>query len=280
MAQLFMIYIYILFFLILEINNECDKSTPIYKNNECLNVYCTEDEFKNGDCIINNSIIKTQWLNKLIFLGYGETYIGSCTSVKMPNNDIFLIFFDSDQDYIYIYGLKSSGEVYFKENEENLKIIQSNGQEIYIVNSVGLIINNKQYILLCKFSSNFQCELIDYENNMVYFEDIYKFFGYENYYDFSVSSQYFTIINLNEKSTFLLTYLERNSIDLSIINLQTEDFSSYNIIENENRALTLSNNQYHEIKCFITNNKMIECVIFLDGSLIVEIYDESLEYKS
>ena len=279
-----MIYIYILFLLIVEINNECDKSIPIYKNGECSNVYCTEDEFKNGDCIINNSIIKTQWLNKLIFLGNNEIFrideFQLYTSIEMPNNDLFLLFSNAYQDYIYIYGLKSSGEEYFKDNDENLKIIQSNGEEMYYVNNVGLIINNKQYILLCRFYSSSQCEIIDYENNIIYYEDIYKFLKYDDPEDLRVGSEFFTIINLNQKSTFLLTYLESNSIDLSIINLQTEDLSSYDIIKNKKRDITLSDNQYYDIRCFITKEKMIECVIAQADKLVVEIYDESLDYKN
>ena len=209
-----MIYIYILFLLTVEINNEeCHKSIPIYKNGECSNDYCTEDEFKNGDCIINNSIIKTQWLNKLIFLGNTGIQIKMYTSVEMPNNDIFFIFSNYNQDYIYIYGLKSSGEVYFKDNEENLKIIQSNNQRMDAPNSVGIIINNKPFILLCKFSYNNKCELIDYENNIIYYEDLYKFLEYENDGDFDERSECFTIINLNQKSKFLLSYLESDFID-------------------------------------------------------------------
>ena len=275
-----MIYIYILFLLIVEINNECDKSIPIYKNDECLNVYCTEDEFKNGDCIINNSIIKTQWLNKLIFLGNNGIQIKMYTSVEMPNNDIFFIFSNYNQDYIYIYGLKSSGEVYFKDNEENLKIIQSNGELMYVSNSVGIIINNKPYILLCKFDYNNKCELIDYENNIINYEVLYKFLEYENDDDFDEYSEYFTIINLNQKSKFLLSYLESYFIDLSIINLQTEDLSSYDIIKNTKRGITTSSEQYYDIRCFITKEKIIECVIAQADKLVVEIYDESLDYKN
>ena len=76
MAKLFFIFIYILIFLIPEINNQdvCSKETPIYKSGSCQSIYCDENEFQNGACIIGNSIINTQWLNKLIFFG-GEAAI-------------------------------------------------------------------------------------------------------------------------------------------------------------------------------------------------------------
>ena len=63
-----MIFIYTLLFLIPKINNqECPENTPIQTSGSCQSIYCNEDEFQNGDCIINNSIIKTQWLNKFFF---------------------------------------------------------------------------------------------------------------------------------------------------------------------------------------------------------------------
>ena len=44
----------------------CDRNYPIFKNEQCLSIYCTESEFKNGICSIENDIIKTQWLNNFI----------------------------------------------------------------------------------------------------------------------------------------------------------------------------------------------------------------------
>ena len=31
--------------------------------------YCSEDDFKNNICSINNTIVKTQWLNNIIWIG-------------------------------------------------------------------------------------------------------------------------------------------------------------------------------------------------------------------
>ena len=61
--------IFILLYFLLLINpikNECDKTTPILKDGFCLLKYCTEEEYKNEICKIDNKIIKTQWLNNII----------------------------------------------------------------------------------------------------------------------------------------------------------------------------------------------------------------------
>ena len=109
--KLFIIFLYLLSFLILEINNQCDKESPIKKKNDnnCYNIYCTEIEFQNGDCIIDNPTIKAQWLNKLFYLG--DNIINILTVIEMPNNNIFFLSSKFEPEYLYIYRLKSSGEV-------------------------------------------------------------------------------------------------------------------------------------------------------------------------
>ena len=216
-----MIFIYILTFLIIEINNqECNKAWPIYTNGSCQSTHCNENEFQNGDCIINNSIIKTQWLNKL-FLFYHVTNI--INAIEMPNNDIFIIGSECRPEKIYLYGLKSSGEVYFNDNEENIREIDVNINRIInteFINSVGLIINNKLYILICETDYEdpdegviSHCQIIDYENNHIYYEHLYKLLNYNNRNDFHIIGKIFTILNLNQQNQILLSYLEENVID-------------------------------------------------------------------
>ena len=176
--------------LISKIHCECDKSIPIEKGGVCSNDYCTEIEFQNGDCIISNSIIKTQWLNNLISLGDNDvTYY---SSIQIPNNEIFLVTSNYFDHYINIYSLTSFGEIY------NLKKISS-PYFLDTMNSVGLIINNKLYILICH-TEEFKCVLMDYENEQIYYKDVYNLFNYadEDEADFCNYNSYYTIINLNQ----------------------------------------------------------------------------------
>ena len=54
----------------------CGKENPINKNGQCKSIYCTENEFKNNICSIDNDIIKTQWLNNfIIFNEYRYRFI-------------------------------------------------------------------------------------------------------------------------------------------------------------------------------------------------------------
>ena len=281
MNKILNIFVYIFSFLILKVSKEeCNKEIPIYKNNECVNIFCTEIEFQNGDCIINNSIIKDQWLNKIFF--FGEKTIIVFNTIEMPNNDIILLCSRKNEDFIYIYDLKSSGEIDFKQNDKNYYIIPGlENKETSIINGVGLIINNKQYIFICPFETEKQCQLIDYKNNkIVYNDDLYKFLNID-YNVFSQLSSSFTILNLNKKSVILLSYLEEKSIDFSILNITTN--SSYEIIDHSrNVSQDISFNgpfdKYFEISCFITEKMFIECLIAYFDKIKVEIYNESLDF--
>ena len=41
--------------------------------------YCTKVQFASGECSVNNTIIKTQWLNDIILLDYDKFRYGSFT---------------------------------------------------------------------------------------------------------------------------------------------------------------------------------------------------------
>ena len=59
--------IFLLFIIILNQSfQECPKDYPILKYDNCTSDYCTKEQFYRKECIINNDIIKTQWLNNII----------------------------------------------------------------------------------------------------------------------------------------------------------------------------------------------------------------------
>lgn len=101
MRILRMVFTYIFILLTHEIKNECLKENPIKKDGICKNEYCSEYEFQNGNCIISNNVIKTQWLNKLIY--FRDNDIEIFEVIKMPNNDIFLLASNYIVGYLYIY---------------------------------------------------------------------------------------------------------------------------------------------------------------------------------
>jgi len=275
-----MIFLYLVFFQMLGVNNQCDKETPIRKkiDNNCYNTYCTENEFQNGDCIIDNPIIKTQWLNKLFYLG--DNIINILTVIEMPNNNIFFLSssWDTDSDDFYIYRLESSGEINYNENNNNFKKIlmssfTENGQKL-LINAVGLIIDNKEYIFVCQFFST-ECQLIEFENNIIFNKRLFQILGVD---EFMGGGFYYTILNLNQNNNILLSFVymdyEYNSfLSLSKINLKKDEETDFCQLGGQS-ILGHAFNSFLDISCFITERNFLECLVQYDNELKVEIYNE------
>ena len=141
-------------------------------------------------------------------------------SIEMPNNDIFFICIDYEPEKIYIYGIKSSGEIYFNDNEdeENFRgIVLNSIIATTYINGVGLIINNKQYIFICETNVEHEydedsishCQIIDYNNKNISNENLYKLLKYDNRDNFNIIGRKFTLLNLNQQNKILLGYLEK-----------------------------------------------------------------------
>ena len=116
MKKLFSFFKIIISFnlIIYSILYECNRTFPIFKNNECVSTYCTEEEFKTGDCIIDNPIIKSQWLTDIIIFentnGYISLFLDPMSNYKKlflemtsSNNKerIFCGFFYEQDKYIF-----------------------------------------------------------------------------------------------------------------------------------------------------------------------------------
>ena len=79
--------------------SECERDKPIFKDNKCVSIYCDENQFKSGECIINNSIIKKRWINNIM-------------TIENTNGDLILSLYKEDN--IFLFGTSSSN------NEERI----------------------------------------------------------------------------------------------------------------------------------------------------------------
>lgn len=61
-----------------------DKNMPILdiQNNSCVLKYCSEDDFSKNICKLDNDIIATQWLNKIIDFGVVNCKYKKCFFFK------------------------------------------------------------------------------------------------------------------------------------------------------------------------------------------------------
>ena len=175
---------FIFFQIIKTIISECNKTNPILTENGCELKYCTSEQFTSKQCQINNTIIKTQWLNNIIILGTNSySYVDI---VITSTNDLIIetSTYPSTGERIF-YGIKNNGRPYFINNQyykifnlENLTQYEKNYKRTESTVFSVLIGENstKEYIVsFTKFSGYF--ELYDFEFNNIYLSTTTKIFN-------------------------------------------------------------------------------------------------------
>ena len=91
----------------------CPKNKPILNSTDCSLKYCTNEQFISNECIIANSIIKTQWLNN--FRDFGE-YAYRSISISLSSKGDMIVESTNDpkSSKRLFYGLKENGRPLFK----------------------------------------------------------------------------------------------------------------------------------------------------------------------
>ena len=177
---------FIIFLQIIKIiSNECNRDNPFkLKDNTCTS-QCSEIKLKSGDCILDNKIIKAQWLTNIIMLD--QYLLKYFNYIIYPNGDI--IFETSSfpcNSLRVFYGLKKNGRYYFRNEEDKetpLFILNTkNGVENKYESSNNLLMtnNNKEFIIsVGRLESN--TEIYDFENKEIYSKETSTIFGYQPY---------------------------------------------------------------------------------------------------
>ena len=251
MYNLIIIRILISLILLDKINSQCSKDNPIKKNSECVNEYCLESEFKDGICSIDNSIIKIQWLNKIISFGDENTFF--FLSIKMSKNNFIFLSFDENEN-VYIYDLTSAYQKYFNNEKEAYYKINNFNNANYI-NGVNLKKGENEYILICDINN---CALFDFENNII------------NYQQQSIISQFnnnnddwpcFQILNINQENKIFFSSLGENIIYYSISNLDNQNLSEIDYL---NKTTYEKKIKAKKLSCFVTETNNIICIYLTD----------------
>ena len=285
----------------LSIQTECDKSTPIKKqDNQCYLTYCEKEEFDNGTCTINNTIIKTQWLTDIINVG-GITYryVNLALSSK---NDLFLhTTANPSKNENCFFGIKSDGTPYFNSTGGSSSIVyikynisslksRSKGQVINILlNDVDNTDNNNKnkneyFMSIGKDDNN--VELFDLESKQLRSYSLSKLI-----FKSTIRSKIFSLINYNEnnKNSYILTFIGKNDDNNMYYIFQKYEFKLNNetnqieyIQYNYNWNQTLDENKFKfMVTCYQTVKKIIVCFYYnSNGYYTATLYDLNLLEQS
>ena len=102
-------------------SSECDnRENPILlqSNGACSLLYCTKEQYNNNTCIIDNKIIKTQWLNNIIVFGEKNCRFTKIAKYLNTSMIVFSAINPGDSLSPFFFGLKNNGRPLFIKNDK------------------------------------------------------------------------------------------------------------------------------------------------------------------
>ena len=269
--------------------NECCKDKPIFKENSCKLIYCEENDFSTNICEINNTIIKTQWLNRIIKIS--DNYFRFINIASNTKGDIFIeTSSTSSESKRIFYALKNNGRPYFKNNENDeetpfyiMNEIETN-LERHESELVNIVLNNDEKTeYLMSVSKGGIVEIYDFDAGERKYITTEQFFGYDSLSSINVP----IFIELdNIYYNFFPIYCFENHYFFGqsyYIYVKKYNFNSKDISQTTSYTSKLSDPFYalnqNIISCFITESKSVGCIFYHNTKhYCLSLYDSNLNF--
>ena len=262
---------------------ECEREKPILKGNECVS-YCNENQFKSGECIINNSIIKKRWINNIIKI---ENTNGELSISFFREDNIFLFATSSSNNEERIfYGIRLEGSFYeypFGNNGKfdsfiKRKIKRSDNKEINNKAMCFIEYESTKKIFLLG-SDNPYAEIIELDKNSDEIEiyslsDLYK----ENKVIKGISSLLYYHAQVHKYINLIaITSSNDDDDNISNFNLSLYKFDKDTFIIEHHREEEVIKGKY--LSCFLSDKNNIHFLIscfYLDinNNFTISLYED------
>ena len=260
----------------------CERNNPIYKNGQCQSTFCTEAEFKNNICSIENDIIKTQWLNN--FIVFDEYNYRFTNKVINDEGDFILITSPWHNNGVRLfYVLKKNGAFYFKNDgkkEYSTKtIVARDGDsplsryfsQVFLIKTKNNSFNpNKQFLVsISSYYGNFELYDLEDENLLVSKLPVLNFTKH------IIATFRDSLIEL-PNSEYLYTFIGQKYENEFYLYSQKYSFLDKDInIENINEKCTINTIE----KTNIWFARIISSFILDTNNIILFYYDKSHDIK-
>jgi len=113
----FFIIIIVFNFIKYSLLNEWNRTYPILKNNKCVSTFCNEEQFKTGECLIDDPITKIQWLTDIIV--FENTNEDIALFVDQISENLFFETTSSNNEERIYYAINNNDDKYIFKNENN-----------------------------------------------------------------------------------------------------------------------------------------------------------------
>ena len=253
---------------------ECPIDNPILlKNNSCLSINCSKEEFESKDCIINNSKIKTQWITNIIIIG--DKDFRFINFVTYSNGDFVVETTPcpgDDRGRRKFFGLKNNGRGLFLNNSQETPFYYIHPQnqnnegkkyesELFIARINSGEDKDKEFVVSMS-KDNGYAELYDFNHDKIYQKQTSQITNKEHQ---SKRQAGLLILGSDNKYYSIYGFLLNGQF-----NIFKFSFSSINSIENnldvkendgENQIGNVNENGF-SVSCFKTTNNIIICFYY------------------
>ena len=254
-----------------ELNN-CSIYTPLMMHNQCTIQYCSKEQFESKVCQVNNTIIKTQWLNNIISIG--NIFFRYINFASYSNGDMVVETTQYPQNsYRMFYGLKKNGRPLFINKTTNGETPyyatqvkgQTNGHsgkteaiaEIIRFSEVG---NGEEYFFSI---SKLDCygEIFDFTNDIIYQKSVVTFSKYKFTITYRHAMVPYKKMSLNSYF-YLFGFIKSNSssdFTNATFYLYKIRFKDYTNFPNKGKEISMPNAYGNIVSCFQTEKELFIC---------------------
>ena len=271
--------------IIILLNNNikgCSIQTPILdSSNTCTSKFCTENEFITGECKIDNDIIETQWLTRMILVGVNGFRFTSMATFS--NGDLIVETIEDSSNRRYFFGLNKNGNfLYENEQGKPFSLMEVNNNDNYASDPYFNIFtvfsnkdnnNDKKEYLIFLSNKKHKIELYDLDSNEAYTEEIpalknsvsnYKYMPFKIIEDDKI----FTIYATTVSNTFILLKL---NVDDSNVEQPSVQIVAQSQTYDQNGIMT---------SCFETATKKIICFLKKNSQYSIIAFNYNLEEEA
>ena len=262
------LFLLLFIFKIIESQNlECGKNEPFLKSNSCTSEPCPKEGPNSNDCIINNKMIKTQWLNNIILIGgVGYRYL---YFANYSNGDMIIgIASNPFKPERVFFGLTHDGKPLFKENEEekffnSINITEDNyqlyeGEGFIIKSSFPEDYGKEYFFMVSKVGCN--AELFDFTNNRAYIKTSRSFTGLEFLY--SNRNGFVSLESVSSEYTYLYSFVAGHIDEGNRVHFQIHKFNSINDFKYTNtliKEISVQKAYGNMVSCYLSSGGLIYC---------------------
>ena len=257
--------------------SKCDREKPFLKSEACEPT-CTTDEINKGKCIIENDIIKTQWLNNIINIGgTGFMYANIFTTER--NNLYYLVSSFPSSNLRIFYILNSEGYGFLNKNNPHYSILiddpDKKGRyesEIFTI-KLHSVYDYKEYLISIPLGS-LNVELYDFYEGKIYYNLLENVFGpllnVHNDIGAHLKLNLYSNENINTYLIGLIAYNYFNGVEEPNFYLKKINFKSLDIKN------IIPNYETKNIKC--SRSKIVSCYETLKNFIVCFFLNENYEY--